>query len=189
MSTFTALFDACVLYRVSVTDLIMRLAATGLYRARWTNEIHEEWINALRQARPDLEREALERRRDAMNRGAEGCLVAGYEPLIESLSLPDPKDCHVLAAAIRTRAHVIVTYNLGDFPSSILEPLGIEAQHPDQFVWHLINLDPQKACAAVRTQRQALRNPAKSVDELLDSFRKAGMSTTVERLLEFRDLL
>ena len=167
----------------------MRLAAAGLFRARWTNEIHEEWMTALERARPDLERAALERRRDAMNRGAEACLVEGYEPLIGSLSLPDPGDCHVLAAAIRTKAHIIVTYNLEDFPSSILEPLGIEVQHPDEFVRYFVDLDPQKACAAVRTQRQALRNPAKSVDELLDSFSKAGLSTTVERLLESRDLL
>ena len=81
MATFTALYDACVLYPASLADLLMHLAMTGLFRARWTDEIHEEWISALLKKRPDLGRAKLERRRDLMNLHAQDCLVTGYEPL------------------------------------------------------------------------------------------------------------
>jgi predicted nucleic acid-binding protein len=44
-----------------------------------------------------------------MNAAVRDCLVTGYEPLIGAVELPDPDDRHVLAAAIRARAQVIVT--------------------------------------------------------------------------------
>lgn len=108
----------------------MHLALTGLFRAKWTAEIHEEWITALLKKRPDLSREKLERTRELMDKHAIDALVTGYEDLIPSLQLPDPNDRHVLAAAIRARADVIVTVNLRDFPSESLAPLAIEAAAP-----------------------------------------------------------
>lgn len=111
----------------------MHLALTGLFRAKWTAEIHEEWIAALLEKRPDLSREKLERTRELMDKHAIDALVTGYEDMIPSLQLPDPNDRHVLAAAIRARADVIVTVNLRDFPSKALAPLAVEAQHPDEF--------------------------------------------------------
>ncbi len=75
-----------------------------------------------------------------MNAAAPDCLVAGCEPLIPGLQLPDPDDRHVLAAAIRSSAQVIVTFNLKDFPESALAPFGIEPMHPDVFVEHQIDL-------------------------------------------------
>ena len=103
----------------------MWLALSDLFRARWSNDIHEEWIRNLLEDRPDLTRERLERTRDKMNSHIRGCLVTGYEPLIAGLTLPDPDDRHVLAAAIRASAEVIVTFNLKDFPPVQLAPLGI----------------------------------------------------------------
>jgi hypothetical protein len=87
--------------------------------------------------RPDVSREKLERTRILMDQHAGDALVAGYEDLFPGLQLPDPNVRHVLAAAIRGRADVIVTANLRDFPTGTLAPLGIEAQHPDEFVLHL----------------------------------------------------
>jgi predicted nucleic acid-binding protein len=106
----------------------------GLFQARWSRAVHEEWIRALLRKRPDLSREKLDRTRMLMDKHATDALVTGYEELIEGLNLPDPDDRHVLAAAIRGRANVIVTSNLKDFPEDALEPYGIEAQHPDEFV-------------------------------------------------------
>lgn len=134
MASFTALFDANVLYPSELRNFLMHLALTGLFRAKWTAEIHEEWIAALLEKRPDLSREKLERTKELMDKHAIDALVTGYEDLIPSLQLPDPNDRHVLAAAIRARADVIVTVNLRDFPSKALDPLAIEAQHPDEFV-------------------------------------------------------
>lgn len=130
MASFTALFDANVLYPSELRNFLMHLALTGLFRAKWTAEIHEEWITALLKKRPDLSREKLERTRELMDKHAIDALVTGYEDLIPSLQLPDPNDRHVLAAAIRARADVIVTVNLRDFPSESLAPLAIEAAAP-----------------------------------------------------------
>ena len=125
---FTALYDACVLYPAPLRDLLMHLALTDLFRAKWTDAIHEEWMRAVLETRPDLTREKLERTRNLMNAHVRDCLVTGYEGLIPGLPLPDPDDRHVLAAAIRGRADVIVTFNLKDFPATTLAPLGIETQ-------------------------------------------------------------
>jgi hypothetical protein len=96
---FTALYDACVLYPAPIRDVLMHLALTDLYRARWTNQIHEEWIRSVLINRPDLTRAQLERTRDLMNAHARDALIENFEDLIPSLSLPDPDDRHVLAAA------------------------------------------------------------------------------------------
>jgi predicted nucleic acid-binding protein len=189
MATFTALYDSCVLYPAPLRDLLMHLALTDLFRARWTNQIHDEWIGAVLRNRKDLKREQLERTRDLMNRHVHDCLVTGYKSLIDGLALPDKDDRHVLAAAIRTRAHVIVTFNLDDFPKEVLEPLGIEAQHPDEFVTHLLDLSPGLVCAAVKRQRESLKNPPKTIDELLEAFARQRLPETVTRLGQFRDLL
>lgn len=189
MATFTALYDACVLYPAPLRDLLMRLALSDLFRARWTDRIHDEWIEALLVQRSDLKREQLERTRELMNTHIRDCLVTGYEPLIDGLDLPDADDRHVLAAAIRTRAHVIVTFNLNDFPREYLARFGMEAQHPDEFVTHLLDLAPGAVCAAVKRQRMALQNPPKSVEELLDALSRQNLPETVMRLAEFRHLL
>lgn len=189
MATFTALYDACVLYPAPLRDFLMRLALTDLFRARWTNRIHDEWIGSLLERRPELKREHLERTRQLMNSNIRDSLVTGFEPLIDGLSLPDPDDRHVLAAAIRTRAHVIVTFNLDDFPADYLAKFGIHAQHPDEFITHLLDLSPGAVCAAAKRQRAALRNPPKSVDEFLSSLAQQHLPEAVMRLTEFEHLL
>lgn len=96
----------------------MRLALSDLFRARWTDRIHAEWIDAALKERPNLERAKLGRTRDLMNTSIRDCLVAEYEPLINGLEFPDADDRHVVAAAVRARADVIVTFNLKDFPNT-----------------------------------------------------------------------
>ena len=136
-SSFTAVYDACVLYPAPLRDFLMWLALSGLYRARWTEEIHCEWKRNLLKNRPDLTIEQLDRTSQLMDLAIPDACVDSYEDLIVGLSLPDDDDRHVLAAAIRCGADVIVTFNLKDFPIRSLEPFGIEAQHPDEFVENL----------------------------------------------------
>src|ERR1017187_7008172 len=100
----------------------MHLALTGLFRAKWSTGVHEEWITALLRNRPDLSRERLERPRMLMDKHPPDALVPGNEDWIEGLQLPDAGDRHVLAAAIRGRADVIITVNLRDFPADVLTP-------------------------------------------------------------------
>lgn len=118
MSRFTVVLDACVLYPAPIRDLLMQLAVTDLFRAKWTDEIHDEWISNLLERRPELSSAQLERTKRLMNENVRDCLVVGYEQLITSIEgLPDPDDRHVVAAAYHCRADAIVTYNLKDFPS------------------------------------------------------------------------
>jgi len=189
VASFTAVYDACVLHPAPLRDLLLRVALTDLFRARWTEEIHAEWMRSVLQRRPDLKPEQLARTRKLMDLAVPDCLVTGYEGLADQLKLPDPHDRHVLAAAIRCQAGVIVTYNLADFPSEALDPYGIAAQHPDEFVGHLFDLSPGAVCAAVRDQRLALTRPARSVRELLDTFLSVGLAGTVAALEPMHELL
>jgi predicted nucleic acid-binding protein len=181
-SRFTILYDSCVLYPAPLRDLLMQLALTDLFRAKWTNVIHDEWITSLLRNRPDLTQERLRRTRDLMNECVRDCIVEGFEPLIEALSLPDPDDRHVLAAAIRCKADLILTYNLEDFPAKSLDRWNIEAQHPDEFIVHLLGLDEALVCEAVRACRERLDSPPKSVDEYLDTLAAQRLPETVSWL-------
>jgi hypothetical protein len=109
-------------------------------------------------------------------------LVTGYESLIPSLTLPDPDDRHVLAAAIIGHADVIVTRNLRDFPAEILDRYEIEAQHPDEFLRHAIDLAPTRVIEAVRAQQASLTRPPFSMAELLALFERIGLAETVAEL-------
>ena len=178
-----------MLYPAPLRDLLLHLGLSDLFRAKWTEAIHDEWIRSLLQDRPDLNRQQLERTRTLMNAHVRDCLVTNYEDLIPALTLPDQDDRHVLAAAIRAGADVIVTYNLKDFPSEILAKYGIEAQHPDEFIMHLLDLAPNIVCAAVKRQRQNLKNPPRSVGELLETFELQSLAQTVAFLRDYSDLL
>lgn len=72
---FTALFDACVLYPAPLRDLLMSLAMEDIFRARWTQQIHDEWIRNVLANRPDLNPEQLERTRQLMNAHVEDCFI------------------------------------------------------------------------------------------------------------------
>jgi predicted nucleic acid-binding protein len=189
VSGFTALFDACVLYPVFLRDLLMHLALADLFRAKWTDDIHDEWIRNVLKNRSDLTLERLQRTRDLMNRNVRDCLVFDYQDLIPSLTLPDANDRHVLAAAICAGADVIVTYNLSDFSATTLEQYGIEAQHPDEFIIHLIDLAPSTVCQAIKQVRANLRNPPYTVEELLAVYEKRELARTVAALRPYDELL
>jgi predicted nucleic acid-binding protein len=189
IATFTALYDACVLYPAALRSLLMYLALSGLYRARWTEQIHDEWTRNLLQNKPTLSEASLAETRRLMNLHVEGALISDYENLIESLSLPDPNDRHVLAAAIRGRVDVIVTYNTNDFPRDIIEPLGMEVQHPDEFITHLFDLEPESVLAAVRRQRSKLTRPPISAEAFLEHLEQLQLPRTVYLLRPYLKML
>jgi hypothetical protein len=185
VASFTAFYDADVLYGSQLRNLLMHLAMTGLFRAKWSAGVHEEWMTRLLRNRADLTREKLERTRALMDKHAEDALVTGYEDLIEGLRLPDPNDRHVLAAAIRGRVDVIVTRNVRDFPADVLGPLGIEAQHPDAFIVHLLDLAPALVIDAVQRHRESLQKPAKTREQYLEMLEAEGLTETVAILREY----
>ena len=116
-------------------------------------------------------------------------LVSDYEPLIAGLQLPDTNDRHVLAAAIKGQAEVIVTFNLKDFPADYLSQFNVWAQHPDEFMSDLIDIAPGEVLLAARQQRAALRNPPRTVDEFLDTLLRQQLPRTVAYLRGRKELL
>lgn len=188
-SPFTVVFDACVLYPAPLRDFLMWLGLSGLFRARWSAQIHDEWKRNLLKNRPDLTAAQLDRTSAMMDAAIPDALVTGHEALIEGLILPDPDDRHVLAAAIRCGASVIVTFNEKDFPAQTLGSFGIEAQHPDEFADNLFDLDQAAVVAAAQRQRQTLKSPHIDTERYLDILRKQGLIQVVRDLVPFRTVL
>ena len=182
MALLTVLYDASVLYPVPLRDLLMRLALIDVFRARWTADIHGEWMRNVLQSRPDLTCAQLERTRALMDADVRDCLVKGYQSMIPRLQLPDPEDRHVLAAAIRAKADGIVTFNLKDFPAEQLARYRITTQHPDVFIANLFARESAKVCEAAAAQRRSLRNPPKTREEFLDILSKQRLPQTVALL-------
>lgn len=188
MARFSVILDACVLYPAPIRDVLMRLAVTDIFKARWTDEIHNEWINALlREGRFSEER--LRHVRDLMDLHVRDAKVYGYESLIEIVNLPDVNDRHVVAAAIKCHADAIVTFNLKDFPKETLSQYDIDVIHPDDFIYYQIDMSPQVCCAAIRAQRLALKNPEMTVDQFLANLQKLQLPQTVSALKEYAEFL
>jgi hypothetical protein len=184
-----AFLDANVLYPATLRNLLMHLAVAGVFRARWTDKVQDEWTAALLRDRPDLSAASIMHRRALMDRYILDARVTGHEHLIESLVLPDPDDRHVLAGAIQGGASVLVTVNLRDFPAASLAPHGIEAQHPDVFMRSLIEDDADAVVATVAEHRAALAKPPKTPDEYLAMLGRHNMTETVAALRSFMDAL
>jgi hypothetical protein len=181
---FTVVFDACILYPAPLRDLLIRVAQTGIVRARWSDLILEECFRSISANRPDLPAAALQRTRDLMRTVVRDCIVSGFESIVDGIYLPDPDDRHVVAAAIRCGAQTIVTFNLADFPSDALAPFGLEAQHPDAFLLDAMDLAPGAVCAALSQQVASLKSPPRSLREVLDTLERAGVARSVARLRE-----
>jgi predicted nucleic acid-binding protein len=170
---FIAVLDACVLYPVPIRDLLLSLASAL---------IQDEWSRNLLVNRSDLNAAQLQRTATMMNTAFPDADVEGYEVFIPTLTLPDPDDRHVLAAALRSQADVIVTTNLKDFPASYLRTFDVEVQHPDEFIGYLIDLNPAKALEAFRQQVARLKNPPLAAAQVLGNLRKSNLPLTAARL-------
>lgn len=182
MKNFTVLFDANVLYPNILRDVLIRLASTGIFRARWTDEILDELFHNLQKNRPDLDSQKLLRTRQLICRAVDDCLVTGYENLISTISLPDPNDRHVLAAAIKCGAQIIVSENYRDFPSEILETYGIDLQNSDDFLCDYIRLFETQAHQAVNEAKAAFKNPPRTIESVLDSLSSCGAPNAAQLL-------
>ncbi|WP_293751624.1 PIN domain-containing protein [uncultured Paraglaciecola sp.] len=189
MATYTVILDACVMYPAPLRSYLLYLAQTGLYRARWTDQIHDEWIRNLIKNNPSLDRRKLERTRQLMDAHMPDCLVEGYDSLVESIELPDLDDRHVVAAAIKGQAEGIITFNLKDFPDNKLVTYELSAIHPDTFLSDMFELSPSAAIQAAQKQRGALKRPPMSVDDYLDCLLRQQLPRFVSKLRAFEKII
>ncbi|MQY29993.1 PIN domain-containing protein [Nocardia aurantia] len=181
---FVVIYDANVLYGNTVRDIMIRVARAGFVQARWRHRILDETLGNLHAKRPDIPVEKLETLRSRIIHAVPDCIIEGYEPLIEGLKLPDPDDRHILAAAIKSRAQVIATSNLRDFPTESLAPWHIEARSPDDFLLDQIELDGRVVWACVQQIADARNNPPETVADILEALERAGL---VESAAALRD--
>jgi len=171
-----------VLFPAQLRDIFMHLALKGVFRPRWSDEIHNEWIRAVLQNRPDLTNEQLQRTRFLMDSNVVGCLIKNYENYIPNINLPDENDRHVVTVAIKSKADVIVTFNLKDFPEQELNNFNIIALHPDIFLEQLLIHNTVKFIDAMEEQIKMLKNPPISKKEFVKILQNSKLPQTATRL-------
>ena len=178
-----------MLYPAPVRDVLLSLAHQGLYHARWTTTISDEWIRNLLQNRPDLNADQLRHTAERMAQAIPDSLITGYERFAMNIELPDLDDRHVLAAALVGHADAIVTFNLKDFPAATLKSFNLEAQHPDDFVVNQLHLNLPEALKALKAQRARLTRPTQTAAELLATLARCGLPQTASLLAENSELI
>ena len=165
---FGAVLDACVLIPAALRDTLLRASDAALYRAHWSEHILEEVARNLAEGFIGPERAASLVRQVREHFPDAAVPLERYEPLIGVMT-NHPKDRHVLAAAVAAGAEVIVTRNLRDFPAEALEPYGVEAQSPDEFLVSLFDLYPSLMVGIIERQAANLKNPPATVERVLDT--------------------
>lgn len=170
---FTCVLDTNVIYPIDIRDLLFWFASYDLFTPKWSKQIFREWENVMK--RKGIADEEIKMRLDKAQLAFPDALVDNYEPLVKSLKLPDEKDRHVLAAAIKTNANIIVTNNMKDFPKEYLASFGLTAKTADDFITDTIDLNTDLALEAFRALVLNRTNPNLDEFEILDRFRKNGL--------------
>ncbi|MBU6220682.1 MAG: PIN domain-containing protein [Bacteroidetes bacterium] len=178
---FTIVLDACVLYPAPIRDVLLSLAAEGLFVVKWSDIIQNEWLRNLLANRPDLKKEQLFQTIKAMNLAFPDANVENFEVFISGVNIRDKDDRHVVACAIRCNADLIVTFNIKDFSTKELAKFGIEIQNPDELISNLIDINPKLVYKAISKMVKRLKNPKKTMDEVLTILEKCGLKKSVEK--------
>jgi predicted nucleic acid-binding protein len=179
----TALLDACVLYPLAMTDALLSLATAGLFAAKWTVRIEQEWIYALETRRPALAGK-LVTRRDSMRDAIPDWEVPekAWQAVAREIQLPDPNDVHVLAAAIAGKANCIVTSNLKDFPSTTVNAYAIDVIDPDTFICQQLDQQTAAGISAFKRMRGRRKKPLATATDFAQAIDLGGLPNTAERL-------
>ncbi len=165
---------------MEIRDLLFWFAHDDHYTPKWSKHIFDEWIDVMK--RKNIIELEIKKRINWANQAFPDALVKNYEGLIENLTLPDPKDRHVLAAAIKTNANIIVTNNLKDFPEEYLKSYEFSAKSADDFLTETIDLNPKIAIKAFRKLVLHRRNPPLDEFQVLDCLRKNGLKDAANYL-------
>jgi hypothetical protein len=162
-----AVFDACILYPFHLRNIVVQAAVDRLVEARWTDAIHDEWIRNLTANAPAIPRERLLITRRLMSDALPTAMVSGYEEHLPRITLPDPNDRHVVAAAIAADATLVLTWNLRHFPASELKKFGLRRMTPDAFLSDLFDHLPQLVTSSLANARQNLNKSQVSASEFI----------------------
>ena len=178
-----AVLDANVFYSTWVTDPLLCLADAELYEPVWSERIMGEVREHLPSVWRRATREGVDRYLRTLSMAFPEAEVEGWEPLEEAVAgLPDPDDRHVVAAAVRSGAGVIVTSNLKDFPDACLGRFGLHAVSPDGFLSMLFDDDPDVASSAMRGLVESKRHPPRTMAEEIGRLRGLGLAGFADRL-------
>jgi hypothetical protein len=184
---FTALVDACTLANSLKRNLLLTLAEAGFFRLRWSSRILDETERAIEKilrgkGRADAAEHA-KRARTALETAFEDAMVSDFDKFMSAADgLPDPNDVHVVTAAIKTRAPMIITENLKHFPPDNLATLNMEAKSAAEFIADTIALDEGRAVAAIRLMRERLNKPGITAEQLLLKMEAEGLQEAVDLL-------
>ena len=170
---FTCVLDTNVIYPIDIRDLLFWFASYDLFTPKWSKHIFTEWENVMK--RKGIPDEEIKKRLSKAQRAFPDALVDNYEALVNSRELPGEKDRHILAAAIKTNANMIVTNNLKDFPAAYLATFGLTAKTADDFITDTIDLNPDLAVEAFKALVLNRTNPNLDEFEVLDRFRNNGL--------------
>ncbi|MEU1486217.1 PIN domain-containing protein [Streptomyces sp. NPDC005752] len=162
--------DTCVLFPNYLRDTLLRLAEAELYEPLWSNDILDELTRNVAERIGDVKAKGLV---SAMSDTFPDSLVSGYAALMPAMT-NDPKDRHVLAAAVRGQAHGVVTLNVKDFPPEASEPFEIEVLRPDDFLLDLLDLAPAEVSSVLRVQVSRYRREPRDLHGLLDRLDAGG---------------
>lgn len=182
--SYTVILDAWVLYPAPLRDFLLERSASNLFRAKWTDAIHDEWIRNLLKNRPDLTAERLSRTRELMNRAVPDCLVEGYEELIPASTSP----IRTTGTSWRRRSNAAPTRSSASTSAISCRPspkYELEVQHPDEFIHHQVGLDLAAIIVCARRCRMRLRNRGRSVDDFLATLRRQKLPRTPAALRPF----
>lgn len=177
---FAVVLDTCALYPAHLRDTLLRLAELGLYQPLWSDDILRELARNL-QRNAKINSRAVQRLQREMVRAFPEARVAGYGDLIDSMAC-HPKDRHVLAAAVRSGAGAILTFNLSDFPDTALEPYELELIHPDAFLLDLLDLAPDLVIGELQRQARANRRSPTTLEGLLKALERADVPDFVDEI-------
>ncbi|KAF4410118.1 PIN domain-containing protein [Streptomyces lycii] len=178
MTAPSAFLDTCVLYPGYLRDTLLSLSEHSLYRPLWSGGVLVELERNLVAA--GMSDRLTGRLISRMQSAFEDAEVTGYEPLTDSMTC-DPKDRHVLAAAVHGRADSLITFNLRDFPQESLSPHDIALQDPDDFLLDLLDLAPGAVMSVLEAQAGRYKRDPKTLPGLLNALAKAGVPDFAEQ--------
>lgn len=166
MPPLRVMLDTCVLAQAAVRDTLLRLAEAGYYRPRWSEAILAELARTLQGPSFNLTASQVDHLLEQLHRAFPEAVVGNYGRYLHRVT-NDPKDRHVLAAAIRGEARLIVTHNLADFPSVALAPWRISAIAPDPFLEAWARFDAAAVTTILAQQAADLRRSPVDLTGLL----------------------